>query len=251
MDLKNSVIIVTGGGAGIGKIYSKNLSKMGAKVVVADLDENGAESTREEIVKNGGVAIAIKTDVSDEGSTRNMAKKAYEEFGRIDALINNAAIYAKLGSKKLIEDITTSEFDKVFAVNVKGVWLCIQAVLKYMKETGGSIINISSTVALAGTVGFPHYVASKSAVVGLTKSLARELGKYNIRVNAIAPGLVTNEATLVLNDKKYVSTAATVRSLSREQTPDDLIGPVMFLLSDESGFVTGQTIVVDGGQYML
>lgn len=251
MNLENSVIIVTGGGIGIGRIYSLALSKRGAKVAIADIDEAGAEKTRDEIVSNGGTAISIKVDVSDAENTKSMAKAVYDKFGKIDGLVNNAAIYAALGTKKPLEDITTAEFDKVMAVNVRGVWNCTKAVLNYMKKNGGgSIVNISSTVALSGTTGFPHYVASKSAVIGLTKSFAREFGKYGIRVNSVAPGLVTDEATLKLNEGRYVSDAASARAINREQTMEDLVGPVLFFLCGTSGFVSGQTMVVDGGAYM-
>ena len=251
MNLKDRVVIVTGGGSGIGRIYSLALAKRGVKVAIADINAISAEKTVNEITSSQGTAISIKVDVSDEESTRLMAKTVYEKFGKINGLVNNAAIYADLGRKKTLEEITTDEFEKVMAVNVLGVWNCTKAVLNFMKKNGGgSIVNISSTVALVGTVGFPHYVASKSAVIGLTRSLARELGKDGIRVNAIAPGLVTNEATLKLNEEQYVSGAASTRALKREQTPEDLVGPVLFFLSEDSGFVSGQTIVVDGGSYM-
>jgi NAD(P)-dependent dehydrogenase (short-subunit alcohol dehydrogenase family) len=188
--------------------------------------------------------------VSDEGSTAAMAAAAAAGSGSIDVLVNNAAIYAQLGGKSNFDEISVEDWDRVMAVNVRGPWLCARAVVPFMRERGGSIVNIASVVAHIGTAGFAHYVASKAAVMGLTRALARELGPDGITVNAVAPGLVANDSSRVLNEDAYLAQAARVRAVPRDMAQDDLVGAVLFLSSPDSAFVSGQTLVVDGGGVM-
>ena len=247
MKLQGKVVIITGGARGLGKAYALHLAKEGARIVAADIVD-GVE-VAEEIKKKGGDAIAVITDVSKEESVETMARTAVERFGRIDVLINNAALFTALG-KKPFHQITVEEWDRVQAVNVRGTFLCCKAVYPQMKKQGkGKIINISSATFHQGTPYFIHYVTSKGGIVGFTRSLARELGDDNICVNAIAPGLTVSES--VQGSEMYPETAlkvvAGMRCFKRDETPEDLLGMALFLASDDSDFVTGQTYIVDGG----
>ncbi len=243
MRLAGKVAIVTGGARHIGAAYARRLAAEGAAVVVADI-LNG-EPVAKEIRSRGGKAVAVKVDVSSEKDTGMMAQEAVKAFGRIDILVNNAAIFINIQRHPFYE-ISAEEWDRVSAVNIKGPFLCAKAVFAQMKQQrGGKIINISSSTAYWGTPMFLHYVASKAALVGMTRSLAREVGEFGICVNAIAPGLVEHEGQ---NAPKALSELQLKeRSLKRLQTPDDLMGTLVFLASSDSDFMTGQTIVVDGG----
>ncbi len=251
MRLKDKVAIVTGGGVGIGRAYCLGLAKEGAKVVVADIQEAEAKKVAGEIERDGGEAFAVAVDVTSIDKTRAMAEAVLRKYGRIDVLVNNAALYSAI-KKKPFSEISEEEWDRVMAVNVKGLFLCVQAVYPAMKsQKKGKIINISSGTALGGTPFFLHYVTSKAGVIGFTRALARELGADNISVNAITPGLTISgpqqEGTLTpeqLLDRRKK------RSFQRDQKPDDLVGTVVFLASDDSDFITGQTINVDGGANM-
>jgi NAD(P)-dependent dehydrogenase (short-subunit alcohol dehydrogenase family) len=241
--LGGRVAIVTGGARHIGAAYCRKLASEGAAVVIADILE--AESVAQEIRSKGGRSLALVVDVSQEEDTNRMAAEAVKAFGRIDILVNNAAIFINIQRHPFYE-ITAEEWDRVSAVNIKGPFLCAKAVFAQMKEQRyGKIINISSSTAYWGTPNFLHYVASKAALVGITRSLAREVGEYGICVNAIAPGLVEHEgqnAPKILTDLQLKA-----RSIKRLETPEDLFGTVVFLASSDSDFMTGQTIVVDGG----
>ena len=251
MRLKDKVAIVTGGGVGIGRAYCFGLAKEGARVVVADIQEGEAKKVAEEIRRDGGEAFAVAVDVTSADKTRSMAEAALGKYGRIDVLVNNAALYSAI-KKKPFSEINEEEWDRVMAVNVKGLFLCVQAVYPAMKQQEkGKIINISSGTALGGTPFFLHYVTSKAGVIGFTRALARELGSDNICVNAITPGLTISgpqqEGVLTpeqLQDRRRR------RSFQRDQHPQDLVGTVIFLASDDSDFITGQTINVDGGANM-
>jgi NAD(P)-dependent dehydrogenase (short-subunit alcohol dehydrogenase family) len=238
-------VVVTGGARGIGERYVRAFAGRGAHVVIADRLRDEGEALAAEL----GCAF-VETDVADEASVAAMARAAAEHSGAIDVLVNNAAVYAELGGKLPFDEIPVQEWDRVMAVNVRGPWLCTRAVFPFMRERGGSIVNIASVTAHIGTAGFAHYVASKAAVMGLTRSLAREVGKHGITVNAVAPGLVANDATRALNDDMYLEQAARVRAVPRDMDPDDLVGAVLFLASADSAFVSGQTMVVDGGGVM-
>jgi NAD(P)-dependent dehydrogenase (short-subunit alcohol dehydrogenase family) len=241
--LEGKVAIVTGGARYIGAAYCRSLADEGAAVVIADVLDGAAVAG--EIVARGGKAIALKVDVSKEEDTSRMAAEALKAFGRIDILVNNAAIFINIQRHPFYE-ISAEEWDKVSAVNIKGPFLCAKAVFPQMKkQKSGKIINISSSTAYWGTPNFLHYVASKAALIGMTRSLAREVGEYGICVNAIAPGLVEHEGQNA--PKALTELQLKARSIKRLQTPDDLLGTLIFLCSADSDFMTGQTIVVDGG----
>ncbi len=266
--LEDRVIIVTGGGHGLGRAYCEGIAREGGRPVVVDIDGPAAERVAGEISEHGGEALALRVDVAGEDETRRMAEATIERFGRIDGLVNNAAIFqtVPLGRSDAIEGITLEEWNRVMAVNVAGVFLCCKAVVPFMKERNyGKIINISSTTALQGMHPLAPYMVSKAAVVGISRGLARELGQYNITVNTIAPGgtLSYDEVTEEMyraHERRMNSApdAASGRSLSgvqvrairRVETPDDLVGAVVFLCSSESDFISGQTLAIDGGSYM-
>lgn len=248
MRLKEKVVLVTGGGVGLGKAYTLGLAREGARVVVADIQADKARKVAEEILRKGGEAIAVRVDISSKEEIRRMVEIAWRRYGRIDVLVNNAGLYTALRKKSFME-ITPEEWDRVMAVNLRGMFLCSQAVYPLMKRQGkGKIINISSGTVFIGIPYFAHYVASKAGVIGLTRALARELGKDNIAVNVIAPGL-----TLSGPQQKHVISEELLekhrrgRCFPRDQYPRDLLGAVIFLASNESDFITGQTLNVDGG----
>ncbi len=246
MRLEGKVAIVTGGGRGLGKAFCLKLAEEGAKVVVVDvIDTTG---TVKEIEERNGSAIGLKVDVSQEEDTRRMAGETVAKFGRIDVLVNNAAIFYGL-ERKSFQDISTEEWDRLMAVNVKGQWLCAKAVAPEMKKQGkGKIINVASNVAFTGHVGFLHYLTSKAAILGLTRGLAGELGEHGICVNSLCPGMAMTEARrLYTSDELALERARKEQLIKRPQQPEDLVGIVAFLASDESDLMTGQTVVVDGG----
>jgi 3-oxoacyl-[acyl-carrier protein] reductase len=251
MRLKDKVAIVTGGGVGIGKAYAQGLAKEGAKVVVADIQEAEARKVAADIEQNGGTALAVPVDVTSEEKVQAMAAATLKTYGRIDVLVNNAGLYSALKKKSFME-IDSDEWDRVMAVNVKGLFHCVKAVYPTMKQQQkGKIINISSGTALSGSPFFLHYVSSKAGVIGFTRALAREVGNDNICVNSIMPGLTISGA-----NQEGVMTAEQLadrrkrRSIQRDQYPQDLVGTVIFLASDDSDFMTGQSISVDGGMNM-
>ena len=244
--LDDKVAIVTGGARNIGAVYARALAAEGARVVVADVLD-GADTARA-IREAGGQAVSVEVDVSREGDTLRMTETAMDAFGRIDILVNNAAIYLSINRRPFYE-ISAEEWDRVTAVNIKGVFLCAKAVFPHMRDQGGGkIINISSNTVMAGTPDFLHYIASKSALVGMTRSMARELGTHGINVNAIAPGLVEHEGQTVPGE--ISASRVRARSIQRRQTPEDLTGALLYLASPDSDFVTGQTLVVDGGDLL-
>lgn len=249
--LAGRAVIVTGGAVGIGAAYVAALAAAGANVVAADLPavaDHGEAVAGKASAAGGGHAVFSATDVTDEDDLARLAALAQSQFGGIDALVNNAAVYGALGAKRPLQEITPAEWDRVMAVNVRGTWQAIKAVVPVMSARGGGrIVNIASVAARTGAPGFAHYVASKAAIEGLTRAAARELGGLGITVNAVAPGLVSDEATHTLNDPDYIARAAQTRALAREMGPDDLLGTVLWLCSSASAFVTGQTIIVDGG----
>lgn len=245
MRLEGKAIIVTGGGRSLGQLYCLRLAEEGAKVVAADIID--VTDTIKQIEDKGGTAMGLKVDVSSEEDTLRMAEETVKRFGRIDILINNAAIYYGIGVRPFYE-IGVEEWDREMAVNIKGPWLCAKAVLPQMKKQGkGKIINISSGTIYSGTPGFLHYVTSKAAIIGLTRVMAVELGEHGIRVNALAPGYTMTEASKILMTEERQMRAVQHRCLKRPQEPEDLTGAIIFLASDESDFMTGQTLLVDGG----
>lgn len=246
MVLEGKVAIVTGGGNGIGKRYSRGLAAEGAKVVVADLAEQAAKDVAAEV---GGTAVRV--DCASDDSVKQMVAQALDAYGRIDILVNNAGMFTELMPRKSFEDIPLEEWDKVFSVNVRGVWLCSKAVAPVFKQQrSGVIVNISSGTIFGGTTGFMHYVSSKGAVWAMTRCLANELGEYGVRVNCITPGLTSSERAKDVYNPGDFSARAEARRFKREQQPEDLVGTMVFLCSDASQFVTGQTMNVDGGTFM-
>lgn len=249
--LEGKVVVVTGGGRGLGQAYAIEAARLGAKVVAGDVLD--CSETIQHIETNGGTALGVELDVTEMGTVTAMTESTIEKFGAIDVLINNAALYGGLTGGRF-DMLDEDEWDSTMNVNVKGIWNCCKAVVPHMKTAGGgSIINVAS---LAATYGLPfalHYTTSKAAVIGMTRGLARELGRNEIRVNAIAPTAVLTEGTSEFFGDKTDGAMETIKqdqSLKRNPTPDDMLGTVMWLASDASGFVTGQTIAIDGGTVM-
>ena len=252
MEFSEKVIIITGAARGLGQTYAKRFAELGARLAVCDLRD--CDQTVTLCQQAGAQAISFETDVTDAGSAGRMAEGTLERFGRIDVLINNAALFGSLQFAPF-DKLDEAEWDATMNVNVKGLWQCCKAVLPSMKsQNSGSIINISS---LAATYGMPnglHYTASKAAVIGATRGLARELGRYEIRVNAVAPNVVNTDATgEVFQDKKdkVVEVTLSQQAIRRPLETDDIVGAVLFLASDHSKLTTGQTIMVDGGTVFL
>ncbi len=252
MTLSGKTAIVTGAARGLGAVYARALAEHGAAVVAADVRDPDAPGQGQAGDDHRAGTIFVRADVAEQADVDRLAGEAVRRFGSIDILVNNAAVYADLEQKRPFDQISEAEWDKVMAVNVKGMWQCAKAVVPHMRNRGaGKIINVASSSIYAGTPGLAHYVASKAAVIGLTRVLAQELGGDNICVNAIAPGLVHNEASRRLNPPEYFERGQTRRAIKRLMAPDDLVGTVIFLASPASDFVTGQTFVVDGGGAML
>ena len=252
--LKDKVVIVTGGGHGIGKAYCLGFAGAGARVVPADIDGPAAERVAAEVGgKTEGKAMAVRVDVADEDSTKKMAAAVVGRFGRIDVLVNNAAIFATIPiNRGGIESIDPQEWDRLMAVNLKGLFFCVRAVLPTMRaQKSGKIISISSGTALSGSPGRIHYVTSKAGVIGFTRTLAREVGGDNIQVNAIAPGSTLSEENPSEEIIRFRQARVGDRALKRVQMPQDLVGAMLFLASPLSDFMTGQTLSVDGGASML
>jgi len=247
MKLKDKVAIVTGGAQGIGRAYALRLAEEGANVVIADILDGSRVG--QEIKKKGSEALALHTDVADEKSTQEMAQKTVERFGRIDILINNAAFFSSI-VKKPFHQISGEEWDLVMSVNLRGPFLCSKAVYPQMKkQRKGKIINISSGTFYKGLPRFLHYVTSKGGIVGFTRALAREMGDDGICVNTIAPGYTETEFLKgkPQDPEEVIKAGVASRCFKRPEVPEDLTGTIVFLASDDSDFITGQSIVVDGG----
>jgi 3-oxoacyl-[acyl-carrier protein] reductase len=247
--LDGKAVIVTGGGHGIGKAYCLGIAREGGAAVVADIDVKAAQGVAKAIQDSGGKALATKVDVANFESCREMAKQTLDAYGKIDGLINNAAIFMSVPAEHgSLQTITEAEWDKIMAVNVKGLWLCAKAVVPAMQQRKeGSIVNISSNMAFNGGLGMMHYVVSKAAVVGFSRVLAREIGGDNIRVNTLAPGATMSEEKPTDEALVNYERTASTRILKRIEQPEDLVGTALYLLSDLSKFVTGQVILVNGG----
>ncbi len=252
MKFENRVVIITGAARGLGQEYARQFARRGAQVVVGDIRD--CAETLQVINEEGAQGVAVKSDVTSATSAAKLAEAALENFGAIDVLVNNAALYGSLTFAPF-DQLSEDEWDATMSVNVKGIWQCCKAVLPAMqKRGGGSIVNISS---LAATYGMPnglHYTASKAAVIGATRGLARELGRYNIRVNAVAPNVVDTDATAeVFGDKrdKIIDVTLSQQAIRKPLKTEDIVGAVLFLSSDQSKVTTGQTIMVDGGTVFL
>jgi NAD(P)-dependent dehydrogenase (short-subunit alcohol dehydrogenase family) len=249
-DLTGKSAIVTGGAQGIGAHYARGLAAAGATVSICDtLDPAGVV---DEINRAGGRAIGRVADITDSEAMTAMARETVEQLGGIDILVNNAAIFSSLRRGSFF-DIDSDTWDRVLAVNVRGTFEVIKAVTRHMRDRKyGKIVNISSTTVSAGAPLLLHYVTSKGAIIAMTRALARELGPDGIRVNCMAPGLTLSEG--VTENEQYSSQVrgniAAGRAIARDQLPQDLVGTLLYLCSEASDFVSGQTINVDGGAQM-
>lgn len=232
----SDVVIVTGAASGLGAVYCRELSAAGYTVVGAD------------VAALEGLDLAVEVDVTDRASTERLAEQVLGRFGRIDALVNNAAVYSTI-VKKPFEEISDEEWDRVLAVNVKGAWLCTRAVAPAMRRQGrGKVVNVSSMTVPTAPPGFAHYVASKAAIVGLTRALARELGPDGICVNTLTPDYIAFDRDYDNRQPEMAPTLASQRIFAREQVPEDMVGALLFLVGRGSDFVTGQNIWVNGGR---
>ena len=247
MRLAERVAIVTGAGRGLGRAYAIAFAAEGAAVVVAEIDEVAGRATADLITAGGGRSLAITTDVVSVGSVDEMVAGTLEAFGRIDVLVNNAAIYDGIRCAP-VEALTVEEWDRVLAVNVRGAWNGVRAVVPTMKRQGsGKIVNVASGTVLGGTPYMLHYVASKGAIVAMSRALARELGPYGITVNTLVPGLTDSGARKVCDVPDGAPQVRSTPSLERRLTPDDIVGAAVFLASTDSDLMTGQLLVINGG----
>jgi NAD(P)-dependent dehydrogenase (short-subunit alcohol dehydrogenase family) len=247
--LTGATAIVTGAAQGIGSTYAKALAAEGATVSLCDVEV--PDAVVQEIRAAGGEAIGQVCDVTDAKALAGLVRTTAEKFGGVQVLVNNAALFGKISLKNFME-ISSEEWDRVMTVNIRGSFECIKAVFPVMQRQGyGKIINIASGTVFKGTPLMAHYVSSKGAIVGMTRALARELGDHGIRINALAPGITLSEAVKGRNDYGALRNAnIQSRSLKREEEPGDLCGALLYLASHDSDFMTGQTMVVDGGSAM-
>jgi 3-oxoacyl-[acyl-carrier protein] reductase len=246
MRLKDKVVIVTGGANGIGRLYCEHFHREGARLLIADVDVKGAEALAKSLnhKNNNQRAVGLKVDVTSEKDTERMARKAIKSFGRIDVLLNNAGTYPHVEFEK----ITFEAWQRVVSVNLDSVFLCSKAVLPQMKkQRSGKIINVATNLIWVGLPAMVHYIAAKAGIIGFTRSLSREIGAYGITVNAIAPGAVIPAGLLDEVSMRRVEMIVEHQCVKRPQRPDDLVGPVIFLASSDSDFISGQVLTVDGG----
>ncbi|MGW2169514.1 SDR family NAD(P)-dependent oxidoreductase [Streptomyces sp. NPDC001705] len=244
--VEGRVVVVTGAAQGIGRELARQFAAAGAFAVVADLDIDKADTVVKEIQDAGGVGLAAEVDVADESSVLAMVDTVMKEWGRVDVLINNASIFATI-TKGPFDEIPLEQWEQVLKVNVTGSYLCVRAVASHMRAAGfGRIINVSSDAVTRGVGNYLHYVTSKSAVIGMTNSLARELGSHGITVNCVRPGMVTTEVERNQSAEARAR-AASLQCIPRNMVPTDLVGVMFFLATPASAFVTGQTIACDGG----
>ncbi len=248
MRLQDKVVIVTGAAHHIGQAYAVRAAQEGAKVVICDIRD--CSETAEMVAEAGGEVLSLRTDVSNEEDTLELARQTVERFGRIDCIVNNAGLFDGLHSRTIL-NTDMEEWDRVMNVNVKGIFLCCRAVVPQMMEQGyGKIINIGSGIWHWGGSGTPAYVSSKAAVTGLTRALSRELGQYGIRVNTLAPGGTASGAVVARDDDSPQVVPNSGNLLGRREVPDDLTGTMVFLASEDSDYITGQNLTVNGGTSM-
>jgi NAD(P)-dependent dehydrogenase (short-subunit alcohol dehydrogenase family) len=252
MRLKDKVTIITGAAHGIGKAYARRFAEEGAHVVIADIDAGGGEATAKALLDAGGSAWARTTDVTQFSKVEGLMRETVAKFGKIDVLLNNAAIYV---TQKLwkgpIEELALEEWDRVIEVNLKGVFLCSKAAIPIMKrQKCGKIINIASGTFFSGSGNMPHYTTAKGGVVALTRVMARQLGEFGINVNCMTPGSTMSEESVSEEVRKRREGSMDKRAFHRVETPADIVGTALFLASSDSDFVTGQLLVVEGGGIM-
>ena len=248
----NRSVLITGGGQGIGRAFAERFARDGDRVAIADINSDATERVAATIRASGGTALSVGTDVSDRGSVDAMTARVNAEYGRIDVLINCAVV--KASARYQFWEIPEAEWDRLMAVNVKGVWHAICSVVPTMRQIGGgTIVNLSSAVVNAAGPGFLHYVTSKAAIIGMTRSMARELGEYNIRVNSILPGYVETDAERSHErpDAAVLARRLETQIIKRPANTNDVVGVGLFLASDLSGYMTGQSINIDGGRTFI
>ncbi|MBW2622410.1 MAG: 3-oxoacyl-ACP reductase FabG [Deltaproteobacteria bacterium] len=249
MKLKDKVCIVTGAGQAIGKYYARRLAEEGAKIVVAEFNAETGKAVVDEMTEKGHDTLFIQTDVSDEKSAQAMADETVEKYGRINILINNASVFATLGFKPF-DQIPIEEWDRVMAVNLRGMWLCCKAVVPYMKDQKkGKIINTSSSAWDMGRPLYLHYVTSKAGVVGFTRGLAREVGDWNINVNCVSYAGVITEIERESYTPEAQEWVMSQQCIKKPGIPEELVGTIIFLASEDSDFLSGQNIHPNGGLY--
>jgi NAD(P)-dependent dehydrogenase (short-subunit alcohol dehydrogenase family) len=242
------VVLITGAAQGIGRVVAAGFARSGWDVAVADIQFDKVAAVAEEI-SGPGRNCAVRMDVGEDASVATAIGEVEQRLGRIDALINNAALFTQL-QRRPLTDVPLAEWHRVMEVNLAGPFLTTRHVVQPMRRAGGgSIINISTVGIYHGTNQLAHYNASKAGLIGLTRTAAAELGKFNIRVNAVAPGSTATEAVVAVSSRERLAEKARNRCIARVQTPEDLIGPLLFLASDQSAFVTGQLLNVDGGEF--
>jgi 3-oxoacyl-[acyl-carrier protein] reductase len=249
MRLDDKVAIITGAGHGIGKAYAHRFAAECAAVVIADIDERAGEIAAAEILDDEGSAWARTTDVTSQQSVERLVAETIERYGQVDVLLNNAGIYnVQHVWKGPLEELEPEEWDRVLNVNLKGVFLCCRAVIPTMKQQRqGKIINVASGTFFHGTGDMPHYTASKGGVVALTRVLAKQLGPWNINVNCLTPGSTMSEETITDEVRQRRESSARGRAFQRVEVPEDITGTALFLASEDSDFMTGQLLVVEGG----
>jgi 3-oxoacyl-[acyl-carrier protein] reductase len=252
MRLQNKVAVITGAGHGIGKAYARKFAEEGAQVVIADIDIEGGQKVAQALTDSGLTAWARRTDVRNFSDVEGLMRETASRFGRIDVLLNNAAIYV---TEKLwkgpVEDLDLAEWDRVIEVNLKGVFLCSKAAIPIMKQQrSGKIINIASGTFFSGSGNMPHYTTAKGGVIALTRVMARQLGEWGINVNCMTPGSTMSEDSVTDEVLKRREGSIDKRAFRRVETPADIVGTALFLASSDSDFITGQLLVVEGGGIM-
>lgn len=248
MTLEGKTIVITGAGHGLGRAYARRCAKEGANLVLFDIDGAATERVRGEVAADGAQVLARQLDVRDLPGLRVLADDTKRRYGAVDGLVNNAGILSTISISRVpFEQIPEDEWDAVFDTNIKGMWYACRAFVPLMRGHGGSVVNVSSSTVLIGGPTRVHYVASKAAVIGFTRVLSRELGADGIRVNTLMPGSTLSEEHPSRETLKMREEAIARRALKRVEVPQDLVGAVVFLLSDDSAFMTAQTLAVDGG----